>query len=60
MTLKEAQKHARQLGFTIGKTSAGDYRLNVKGGTEEQAVYESTINDAVDTMLYIVGHRLKR
>jgi hypothetical protein len=58
MTLKMAQKIAHKLGFTIRKTNAGDYRLNTKGGPEKYAVYEANVNDAFDTMMYIVKSEL--
>lgn len=49
MTLKEAQKIAREHGFVLKKTSAGDYRINRKGDPESHAVYEGSINDALDS-----------
>lgn len=49
MTLKAAQKIAREHGFTLRKTSAGDYRINRKGDPESHAVYEASIEDALDS-----------
>jgi hypothetical protein len=49
MTYKQAQKEARQHGMTIRKTSAGDYRVAFKGADEIQAVYEASLEDALDT-----------
>jgi hypothetical protein len=61
ITLKEAQKQARLNGMTIRKTSAGDYRVSFKGGSESRTVYESSIQDALDTahMMYKYKHGLR-
>jgi len=49
MTLKYAQRIARQNLMTIRKTSAGDYRVAFRGDKDIYAVYEATIQDALDT-----------
>jgi len=49
MTLKDAQKLAREHGFVLTKTSNNEYRIKRKGDPEVRAVYEATINDALDT-----------
>lgn len=59
MTLKAAQKMARELGMSIRKTAYGDYRINTIRGPESHATYEDRLGDAVDTMLYIVKRGLK-
>jgi len=53
MTLKYAQAEARKHGMSIRKTQAGDYRIGFKGGPESQAVYEATVQDALDTAKYM-------
>lgn len=56
LTLKEAQRIARENGMSIRKTSAGDYRVNFKGGKEATAVYESTVQDAYATAQVMKRH----
>lgn len=57
MTLTKAKGILKLNGMTLRKTSAGDYRVNFKGDPEVNAVYEATINDAVDTARQMWMHR---
>lgn len=50
MTIREAQAIARSLGVTISRTSTpGEFRVNVRGGSEATAYYTDDIQDALDT-----------
>ena len=59
ITLKEAQRIARENGMSIRKTSAGDYRVNFIRYPEETAIYEATVKDACDTAQAMHRHREK-
>ena len=59
VTLREAQRQAREHGMTIRKTSAGDYRVSFKSGSEASACYEATIQDAVDTAKHMWNSKHK-
>lgn len=60
ITLKEAQKVARDHGMSIRKTSAGDYRISFKGEKEATVSYEDTIEDALTTAKYRFEHEVSR
>lgn len=60
VTLKEAQKLVKEYGMTIRKTSAGDYRINFKGGSEAYAVYKSTVKGALDTANHMYNQWMRR
>lgn len=49
LTFREATATLKSMGFTLRNTGFGDYRLNKKGGAEEQAYYTEDLQDAVWT-----------
>ena len=57
MSLKEAQKIAREHGMSIRKTPYKEYRVNFKDKTEAHAVYEASVKDALDTAKAMYDHR---
>lgn len=50
MTLKTAKKICAALGYTITKKD-GEFRVCRVGGSEEEAYYTDSANDAVDTVM---------
>jgi hypothetical protein len=59
ITLKEAQKVARDHGFVLKKAGSNEYRINYKGAPESCAAYEATIEDALDTGEMMESYRNK-
>ena len=52
MTLKRAKEILRGVGYTVNFNRDWDeFRYNILGGTEEQAGYEATAEDAVGSAL---------
>tara|TARA_R110002051_G_scaffold15319_1_gene48039 strand:- start:163 stop:438 length:276 start_codon:yes stop_codon:yes gene_type:complete len=52
MTIKRAKAILRGVGFTVNFNRDWDeFRYNILGGTEEQAGYEATAEDAVGSAL---------
>lgn len=49
MTFKEAQATCRAFGHTLTRRPDGEYRLNVRGGTEATAYYTTDLDDACGT-----------
>lgn len=53
MTLAIARKAARLMGMSLLRTSyqpqVGEYRVNFLGGSEASAVYETSVDAALDT-----------
>jgi hypothetical protein len=60
MTQKEAFSIIRQLGLTVKRTPAFDYRVAVPGAPEAAAYYASDLDEAVDAARAIVAAQLKR
>jgi hypothetical protein len=52
-----ARKLAKQYGFTVKKTEYDEYRVNLIGGTEASAAYETDIQHAVYTGIAMRKHR---
>lgn len=48
MTLKGAQREMRAIGIVLTHFD-GEYRVNLRGGTEATACYETDLESAVDT-----------
>ena len=48
MTQKEAFAIIRQLGLTVKRTPAFDYRVAPRGASEAAAYYASDLDEAVD------------
>ena len=59
MTIKEAKAIAKQHGYSFRKTEYNEYRTMPHGGTEAQASYEATAQDAIDTLLSNVKRTTK-
>lgn len=57
MTLKQAKAQLRAIGITINKTAHGEYRVNLSGGYEATATYETDIESAVATGIAMAGRR---
>jgi hypothetical protein len=52
MTLKRAKEILRGVGYTVNfNRDYDEFRYNILGGTEEQAGYEATAEDAVGSAL---------
>lgn len=50
MTLAIARKAARLMGMSlVSKPEVGEYRVNFIGGSEPTAVYETSVDAALDT-----------
>lgn len=49
LTLAIAMKIARERNCTLRKLD-GEFRVNLKGGTEEQAYHTGDLQDAIDTL----------
>lgn len=51
-TERSVRQALRDIGVTLGRrNSAGEWRVNLKGGRETTAYYASDIQDALDTGL---------
>lgn len=60
MTLAEARFILKPYEIVISKTKYGsEYKVNWRGGKEETAGYETTIEDAVDTGIASYNHWIK-
>lgn len=49
MTLAAAKAVVNAHGCKLRRTAAGDYRVNIAGGTEATAYYTDDLADAVET-----------
>jgi hypothetical protein len=59
MTFLQARTLIRSYGCTIGrKNSAGEYRVNVNGGSEITAYYTDDLDDAVHTAYQMSQNRM--
>lgn len=57
LTLKEAQKQAREIGMTIKKNEYDEYVVNFRGGKEATAGYQNDLEDALGTARAMAAHR---
>lgn len=56
-TLKTATAHLRRYGVTLSRCHVdGEYRVNLRNGTETTAYYTSDLDDAVDTGVVMANH----
>ena len=62
MTLREAQSHAKRLGYTIkSKTSTGEFVVSKSGEREsERSYFTDDLDDAYNTMLHMSGQEHAR
>jgi hypothetical protein len=49
MSYTQAKTIIKSLGFTFKKTDYNEYRINIKGGSEDTAYYTNDLQDAIDT-----------
>ena len=57
MTPQEAKSIARHLGLTLRKVRSGDYRVNLRDGSEMTAYYTDNLEDAVSTAVEMARKR---
>lgn len=59
LTQASVKAALRAIGVTFKKTDWNEYRINIAGGTEETAAYESDLESALDTGRAIAAYAEK-